>query len=587
MFKSIRTRTMFYLIVFAACFLVVMSYLVVFGIETISKDLKETSMKEEIYILDNLVEQEIEANGYSLDLEEDRDKVYAGLQELNLSENCFLINEDSTMPYKFDFKGDVYFQETYKNQRSYITSLSKVDGQYGWYVGLEQLYSDAYGDLNLLKTITIILLVLTLILLWNLAKQISYKIQEPVKALADAANNVVEGDISKGIDVNDNGELSDIANSFNLMLDKLKETMTQVLEKSGEVTSMAEVMQYVERTYENLPTGVIGISPAGEITTFNKVAEDLTGIKHDDIIGINVSNPVPYGISVLVDSLKKCINEGSILLKTLTDIKNVDGENITVVYSIRIQFGANEEVMGAICIFQKIDDIKRFEESANRVKTLESLGEMAASLAHEIRNPLTSIKGYAQLLQLDYADAEELDIIIHEVNRLNDMLNRFLNFARPKNPDLKPCNVNDLIDYSVGLIKGSKPDNVEIRVEKKDVPYVMLDRELMEPVLLNLLLNAIQALPDGGLIEVSSKYYRTRNMVGIKVKDNGIGIPAENSARLFDPFFTTRAEGTGMGLPIAVRNVEAHGGVMEVESVEGEMTQFKILLEAINHKESK
>ncbi len=592
MFKSIQTKTMFFLVAFAICFLVVAGYLMVYGTEKVTHEIKEKSLRDEAELLSNILVLSIgEENSDPATFARKTDDLKQLLDSEGITGDCFLINnkketfgcDDKEKPYSLNFDGDSEVQDIYKNKMHYVSAVARLQGHTGWYVVLEEKESEAYDNLNFLKTITIAVIIILLFFLWALGKRISFAIQKPIKALADSALMIADGDISHGLETKETGELADIAESFNAMLYKLKSTMQQVLEKSGESASMQEIMEYVEETYDNLPGGILSINNLGEITTFNKVAETLTGIDADELIGINVENPTPPGIRNLLDPLRRCLSRGSLRLKKLTDIKTVEGETVPVVYSINIQFDVNDEVIGAICVFRRIADIKRFEESANRVKNLESLGEMAASLAHEIRNPLTSIRGYAQYMkaELDEQGPEELDIILYEVDRLNHMLNRFLTFARPKLPELKEENMNELMKYVMNLVKQDMPDNIVFKTDFGDIPAVMLDKEMFEPLLLNLMLNAVQALPDGGEIKLITQYDRKRKMVKTIVQDNGIGIPSEISDKIFDPFFTTKADGTGMGLAIAARTVEAHNGVMEAESLEGEMTRFTIMLQAV------
>ena len=591
MFKSIQTKTMFFLVTFAVCLLVVAGYVMIYGTEKATREMKEKSLQDEAFLLSRLLPYSMAEEGGSGKLIASEGGLKKYLASEDITGDCFLINsdketvgcDDEEKPYELSFTGDVSVQDIYKNNMHYVSALAMVDDGSGWYIVVEEKESDAYGSLNFLKTITIVVIIILLFFLWGLGKRISFAIQKPIKELADSALMIADGDISHGIETSEPGELTDIAESFNAMLNKLKSTMKQVLEKSGESASMQEIMEYVEETYDNLPGGILSINNMGEITTFNEVAEKLTGISTDELIGINVENPTPPGIRNLLNPLRQCLSSGSLRLKKLTDIRTVDGETIPVVYSINIQFGMNNEVIGAICVFRRIEDIKRFEESANRVKNLESLGEMAASLAHEIRNPLTSIRGYAQYMkaELDDRDMEELDIILYEVDRLNNMLNRFLTFARPKLPELKETDMNQLLRYAMSLAEQNMPENIAFKTDFDEIPKVMLDKEMFEALLLNLMLNAIQAMPDGGEIRLITRYDRKRSMVRVMVQDNGVGISPDISDKIFDPFFTTKAEGTGMGLAIAARTVEAHGGAMEVESIEGEMTRFTIMMQAV------
>ena len=592
MFKSIQSKSMFFLVAFAVCLLVITVYLIMFGIQTVTTQIKKDSIRDKAVAMANIATVCMGTGQAVSEIDEKKMNMIASNEASGTS---FLINksgktigsEDSENPYDLNFTGKSSVQDIYKNKIFYLSALAKVQGRNGWFVVVEEKETIALKSLNRLKTTVIVIITIMLFLLWPLGKRISFKIQKPIKELADAAAQIAGGDISHGIETSEPGELAKIADSFNLMLDNLKSTMQQVLDKSGEATSMQEIMEYVEETYDNLPGGILSINILGEITTFNHTAEELTGIDARELIGIDIKNPTPPGLKNLINPLRRCLSRGTLQLKTLADINNKNGDMIPVVYSINIQFGHNNEVLGAICVFRHIEDIRRFEESANRVKNLESLGEMAASLAHEIKNPLSSIRGYAQFLktELEDRDTEELDIILCEVDRLTAMLDRFLNFARPKLPQLKEEDIGELIEYVVTLVKRDIPENVQIKMNLARTPKIMADKEMFEPILLNLLLNAIQAMPDGGEIRIRTSYDRKRDMVCAEIQDNGQGIPQEISEKIFEPFFTTKAEGTGMGLAIASRTIESHKGVMEVESVVGEMTKFTIMLQAVSGEE--
>lgn len=587
MFKSIQTKTMFFLLALAISLILIIGYLTVFAMDYAAEELKNNDLKDKATAVSFVLSEEVE-RGCQVD-DELLDKVVSR----QLAGNNFLINEngdtigydDKEKPYKFNSDQSAQIQEIYKNDKYYVAALAGIKDSGGWYFCTEEATSDYMSTLNNIKTIIIIAIIIIFFLLWPFGKWISFKIQKPIEKLAIDAERIAEGDISKGITVSEDNELADIAQSFNMMLNKLKDTMQQVLDKSAEAVSMQEVMAYVDETYNALPTGIISINNIGEITTFNSTAEELTGLSADELVGINIDNPTPPQVKKLVNELKRCISRGSLKLKTITDIKNLAGDVIPVEYSINIQFGLRNEVIGAICVFRKIDDIRSFEESANRVKTMEALGEIAASMAHEIKNPLTSIRGNTQyldfMLKEEGLSYDEVDIILHETDRLTTMLNRFLTFARPKLPELEKVDLNKIMEYVTVLVDRDKPDNVTIKKNFDKIPPVMADKEMFESVFLNLLLNAVQAMPEGGTVVMKTHYDKKRNMVCATVRDNGSGIPPDISEKIFDPFFTTKDTGTGMGLPIASRIIEMHRGIIEVESIEGEMTEFRIMLQAL------
>ncbi len=224
------------------------------------------------------------------------------------------------------------------------------------------------------------------------------------------------------------------------------------------------------------------------------------------------------------------------------------------------------------------------EKSVIRAKHLESLAAMSSGIAHEIKNPLTSIKGYAQLIKIELSDsnmASDVDIIIDEVERLNRIVDRFLSFARPKELKLKPAKVNDVIIETVKTLELElKKSNIKLSFYIKETPYVMLDFDEMEQVIMNLVLNSIQSIEKDGEIKITTGYEKLLDMVFIIIKDNGMGIKNEDTDKIFEPFYTTKDKGTGLGLAICSRIIENHKGFIELNSEYGSGTEFIIKLPA-------
>jgi two-component system sensor histidine kinase HydH len=223
---------------------------------------------------------------------------------------------------------------------------------------------------------------------------------------------------------------------------------------------------------------------------------------------------------------------------------------------------------------------------------LAALGQMAAGLAHEIRNPLGSIKGAAQYLQpignqlADGGTKEFLDIIVEEVNRLNKIVSQFLDYARPYRGDQTPLDVNDVVRKTLHLIeKEEGAGRVDINANLADgLPTVRADAEQLRQVFLNLAINALQAMPSGGRLQVSTSLRRSTRrgaaaaFLEVRFRDTGHGIPVGDVRNLFIPFFTTKEKGTGLGLPISQRIIENHGGTIEVRSQLGAGATFTVLL---------
>jgi len=222
------------------------------------------------------------------------------------------------------------------------------------------------------------------------------------------------------------------------------------------------------------------------------------------------------------------------------------------------------------------------EEQLRRADRLSALGELSAGMAHEIRNPLGSIKGAAEILKDGYGpDApqhEFIEILLKETDRLNKIVQEFLDFARPKPPELREEDINELLE-SVLALTAQPTRKSGISVEKQldhNIGTWNLDAGLLKQAFLNLILNAIQAMPEGGTLTVVSA--RRDDRIEVKIVDTGTGISMDNRKKLFSPFFTTKQDGTGLGLAITYRIIQNHRGTIDVASEPGKGATFTITL---------
>lgn len=212
-------------------------------------------------------------------------------------------------------------------------------------------------------------------------------------------------------------------------------------------------------------------------------------------------------------------------------------------------------------------------EQLKQSDRLAALGQLSAGIAHEIRNPLGSIKGSIEILETEIAPDnpkhEFVRIIKEETARLNSIVAEFLTFARPPKPAVEPASLNELISSTLILLqKAAEQSGVEIRrILDPHLPEVDVDRDQIRQVLLNIVLNGIQAMPEGGVLEVSSA--ADGGMVTVEIADNGPGLEEKDLDRVFDPFFTTKPQGTGLGLSISYQLVQSHGGRISVRRNSG------------------
>jgi two-component system, NtrC family, sensor kinase len=232
------------------------------------------------------------------------------------------------------------------------------------------------------------------------------------------------------------------------------------------------------------------------------------------------------------------------------------------------------------------ENLKQSQDTLRRADRLSSLGLLTAGLAHEIRNPLVAIRTFTQLLPERYDDAEFREgfqgLALKEVDRICGLINDLLSFARPSKPNVAPENVNDVVENIARILEAqAKEKGMAISREFHDnLPKVWIDREQMKQVFMNLLLNAIQAMREGGSISIATRAVQRNGaepsgeFVQVEIRDSGVGIPEENLQHIFDPFFTSKDEGSGLGLAVSHQIVQEHGGFVTVESAVGKGTAF-------------
>jgi signal transduction histidine kinase len=262
-------------------------------------------------------------------------------------------------------------------------------------------------------------------------------------------------------------------------------------------------------------------------------------------------------------------------------------------YRVRIE--RDDEIGGLAAAFDQMaerlmlreKELKESQNTLRRADRLSSLGLLTAGLAHEIRNPLVAIRTFTQLLPERYNDAEFRDgfqgLALKEVDRICGLINDLLSFARPSRPKVVQENMNDVIDGITRILESeAKEKNVEItRDFTAGLPTVWIDREQMKQVFMNLVLNAIQSMKNqGGALSISTRFHsrdqsgQPGQFVQVEIRDTGVGIPEENLDHIFDPFFTNKDEGSGLGLSISHQIVQEHGGYITVESQVGVGTSF-------------
>ena len=478
--------------------------------------------------------------------------------------------------------------------------------------------------LEQVRVITFILvssLFLTLIVGFIIAIRLTRDIVTPVQRLTKAAKELAGGKMGLKVELNDPTEIGELARTFNEMSQSLKRWHDSTVKYMNRLkglhrfTLSLHLVNSREEIIREYLKGVSEFISAGEIIlTLTDQGGDQCW-QYNSETGL-FSCPVQCDTEVMQRLYESEDRRYSRFLKGEEPLRQLfpARDDIEDVYLVWVR--ERDRVIGALMLINTTDRIsdddirlvmiissnfavalenaalydslkeqmRRLQETQEQLvqaAKLAAIGELSANIAHEINNPLTTILGYAELLK-EETDIEsimrDIDIIESESIRARDIVRQLLEFSRKRPLNLTRVDINETIEdvlrFVAPNIKGLK-----IRIEKdyKDIPPVKADINQLKQVLLNVINNAVQAMPEGGVIGIRT--YQRDGHVCVEVKDTGVGIPDEVLPRIFEPFFTTKKEkGTGLGLPISYRIVEEHGGRMEVRSKEGEGTMIRILL---------
>ncbi|MFH1974684.1 MAG: ATP-binding protein [Pseudomonadota bacterium] len=343
--------------------------------------------------------------------------------------------------------------------------------------------------------------------------------------------------------------------------------------------SLSRIKAFSDNLVENMPIGLIAIDRNKKIASVNNVAGAILSISFSDVTGKEIREILPEDICSLVDDLN---SEGGVIEKEL-DCTLSDGKIVPLETSASVLKDENEVFLGYIILFKDLSEVRSLRREVARSQRLASLGSLAAGVAHEIRNPLSSIKGFATYFlerEEKPEDKEIAKVMIHEVDRLNRVVSQLVELAMPVSVSKKPVSLSAVIEKSLKILEREAANkDIEIKtIFPSTETLYAIDEDRIKQVLLNLYLNGIESMEKGGIlsIELSEK----NGEAIIKISDTGYGISEKDLAHVFDPYFTTKTTGTGLGLAIVHNIIEAHDGKITAESRPGNGAVFTIYLPA-------
>jgi len=344
--------------------------------------------------------------------------------------------------------------------------------------------------------------------------------------------------------------------------------------------SLSRIKAFSDNVVENMPIGLIALDDRQRIVAFNHTAESLLQVSFQKALAKPVDQILPPELCI---ELQYPAIQDRIIEKEL-DCTVANGAVVPLEIGASPLKDSAGTLLGSVILFKDLTEVRALRREIDRSQRLASVGRLAAGVAHEIRNPLSSIKGFATYFKQRYQDVPQdqqtANIMIQEVDRLNRVVSQLLEFARPVTVSPKAASFKRILQDSLKLIERQAHDKHITVISRNSAPIdkVQIDPDRINQVLLNLYLNAIEAMQPGGSLQVEVSGNGAENGLKIEVSDTGHGIAAEDLARIFDPYFTTKSSGTGLGLAIAHNIVETMGGTMEVKSETGKGTTFTLTI---------
>ena len=352
-----------------------------------------------------------------------------------------------------------------------------------------------------------------------------------------------------------------------------RRSRVELKEKQADIAKLEALNEWIIRS---ITSGLITLDDRGSIILFNPGAEEIFGLKSGEVVGRRLEEVMPF-LNGRMEKASGGDGGGRSRTGRFMDLpfERQDGIKLFLRCSLSPLSLPGGGAGGQILFFQDVTELKRIEEEMKRVEGLALIGQLAAAIAHEIRNPMASISGSIQMLKesLDMDDVRNrlMDIVLREISRLNSLISDFLVFARPKEPTIEEFDLKRLITDSLELFKNSSKwtGKIQVKTDLQEAMRIRSDPEQLKQILWNLFLNASDAMARGGTLHVSANMVHTRNLHGgaqemarITIRDTGAGFSNRALQHLFTPFFTTKEGGSGLGLATVRRIAEGLKGTV-------------------------
>ena len=353
-------------------------------------------------------------------------------------------------------------------------------------------------------------------------------------------------------------------------------------------TALENMRSYTSNIIESMTSGLVSLDADGHVVTVNAGARSILGLDGGSVDAVDVDDVMRVEPAADRDELDRVLTGAREALETETRVVGKSGA-VPVALSASSLRDEDGKRAGTVLLFRDLREIEELKEAVERERHLAALGRLAAGVAHEVRNPLSSLKGFAQFFRTKFKPGSEeerySDIMIEEVERLDRVVQELLDFARPVTPDRKPVASGTIVEEALALVSEDAQFR-RVSIAKKlgeNLPDVLVDSMQIRSALLNVLLNALESMGDGGTLTIETSAGESADgapAVTMSVTDTGEGMTLEEVDKLFEPFYTTKPTGTGLGLTVVSRVLEQNGGRVSVTSEKGVGTTFSLSLPA-------
>lgn len=478
-----------------------------------------------------------------------------------------------------------------KNAEAFIVISTLLSPDLSWNLQSILKGIEEYHQLKLAKkpaltfyytALSVVALLVIFCAIW-FGFQLAKTITIPIIKFAEGTKRVADGDLTFRIDFESDDEIGTLVKSFNSMTTELAAGRQQIALSEERLrnqnSELEKSRQYIEIVLKNISAGVISVDDAGTLITINKAAESLLNIRSPDILHKNYRDVLKNEHLKLADTIFAQVTQGQESIEMPLSVM-VSGTPRHFSLTFTLLKDDSDRNLGAVLVFDDVTEL----EKAQRVAAWR---EVARRIAHEVKNPLTPIKLSAQRLKRKYAHQINDDIftscadtIVEHVDLIRNIVNEFSTFAKFPDANIAPCRIENIILETIALYREGL-EKMDIRSNfAPNIPVLKLDHQHMKQAFINLIDNAVYAVDKKGEILIDVSYDEILKIVRIEIADNGKGISDKEKTRLFEPYFSTKKTGMGLGLAIVSSIISDHNGVIRVQDNKPTGAKFIIELPA-------